>query len=42
MEFVTFCNNIVYWPPKWRGNLFLYILHSLAGGKLTNSRVRSS
>jgi len=38
MEFVTFCNNIVYWPPKWRGNLFLYILHSLAGGRLTNSR----
>lgn len=38
MEFVTFCCDIMYWPPKWRGNLFTYILHSLAGGRLLNSK----
>jgi len=36
MEFVTFCNNILLWPPMWRGSLAGYIL-SLIGGRLTNS-----
>lgn len=38
MEFVTFCCDILLWPPHWRGSLFTYILHLLVGGKLTNSR----
>ncbi|MGQ9584413.1 MAG: FAD-binding protein [Anaerolineae bacterium] len=36
MEFVTFCCNILLWPPRWRGSLFTYILHTLVGGTLTN------
>lgn len=38
MEFITFCCNVIYWPPKWRGNIFLYILHSMAGGRILNSK----
>lgn len=38
MEFVTFCCNVLLWPPKWRGNIFTYILSLLVGGKLANSK----
>jgi len=37
MEFVTFCCNILLWPPHWLGSLFTYILHTLVGGTVTNS-----
>jgi succinate dehydrogenase/fumarate reductase flavoprotein subunit len=37
MEFVTFCANILYWPPMWKGNLYTYILHMIIDGKLLNS-----
>ena len=36
MEFITFCNNILLSPPRWRGSLAGYIL-SFMGGELTNS-----
>ncbi len=38
MEFITFCCNIFYDPPIWRGSLAPYILSLLCGGQLTNSR----
>ena len=37
MEFITFCCNIFYEPPMWRGSLAPYILGLLAGHRLTNS-----
>jgi succinate dehydrogenase/fumarate reductase flavoprotein subunit len=37
MEFITFCCNVFYDPPIWRGSLAPYILSLLAGGRLTNS-----
>jgi succinate dehydrogenase/fumarate reductase flavoprotein subunit len=37
MEFVTFCCNIFYDPPIWRGSLAPYILGMMAGHKLTNA-----
>ncbi len=37
MEFITFCNNILLWPPMWCGSLAGYIL-SFMGGELTNSK----
>ncbi len=36
MEFVTFCCNIMYEPPMWRGSLAPYMLGLVAGGKLVN------
>ena len=41
MEFITFCCNIFYDPPIWRGSLAPYILGLLAGHKLTNNRGES-
>jgi len=38
MEFVTFCCNVLLWPPNWRGIIFPYLLHLLVGGKLVNSK----
>jgi len=38
MEFVTFCCNVLLWPPKWCGIIFPYLLHLLVGGKLINSK----
>jgi succinate dehydrogenase/fumarate reductase flavoprotein subunit len=38
MEFVTFCCNVLLWPPKWRGIIFPYLLHLLVGGKLVNNK----
>jgi len=37
MEFITFCCNVFYDPPIWRGSIAPYILSLLAGGRLTNS-----
>jgi succinate dehydrogenase/fumarate reductase flavoprotein subunit len=37
MEFITFCCNIFYDPPIWRGSLAPYIVGLVAGHKLTNS-----
>ena len=37
MEFITFCCNVFYEPPMWRGSLAPYILGLLAGHRLTNS-----
>ncbi len=38
MEFVTFINNTILWPPMWRGSIFLYIVHRIIGGRLVNGR----
>jgi succinate dehydrogenase/fumarate reductase flavoprotein subunit len=38
MEFVTFCPNVLLWPPIWRGNIFLYVIHLLIGGQLVNAK----
>ncbi|MCS7366885.1 MAG: FAD-binding protein [archaeon YNP-WB-062] len=38
MEFVTFICNAIYWPLKWQGLIFPYLLHLLVGGKLVNGR----
>ena len=37
MEFITFCCNVFYDPPIWRGSIAPYVLGLLAGHKLTNS-----
>lgn len=38
MEFITFCCNVMYEPPMWRGSIAPYMLGLIAGGKLTNNR----
>ncbi|MDA8055794.1 MAG: FAD-binding protein [Thermoplasmatales archaeon] len=38
MEFVTFCCNVTHWPPIWNGSIFTYILHSMVGGELVNTK----
>ena len=37
MEFITFCCNILLWPPLWRGSLATYILSLRIDAELTNS-----
>ncbi|ACL06122.1 Putative succinate dehydrogenase, flavoprotein subunit A [Desulfatibacillum aliphaticivorans] len=37
MEFITFCCNVFYDPPIWRGSLAPYVMSLIVGGKLTNS-----
>lgn len=37
MEFITFCCNVFYDPPIWRGSIAPYIMSLMAGGRLTNS-----
>jgi succinate dehydrogenase/fumarate reductase flavoprotein subunit len=37
MEFVTFCCNVSFWPPVWRGSIFPYVLSLVVGGTLFNS-----
>lgn len=37
MEMVTFCPNVILWPPIYRGSIFLYIL-SMFCGNLLNSK----
>jgi succinate dehydrogenase/fumarate reductase flavoprotein subunit len=37
MEFITFCCNVFYDPPIWRGSIAPYVLGLLAGHKLTNA-----
>jgi succinate dehydrogenase/fumarate reductase flavoprotein subunit len=37
MEFITFCCNILLWPPLWRGSLATYILSLRFDVELTNS-----
>ena len=37
MEFITFCCNVFYDPPIWRGSLAPYILSLMVGGRMTNS-----
>ncbi|MFQ5710854.1 MAG: FAD-binding protein [Candidatus Geothermarchaeales archaeon] len=36
MEMVTFCPNVILWPPMLRGSIFIYLLH-MACGDLLNS-----
>jgi succinate dehydrogenase/fumarate reductase flavoprotein subunit len=38
MEFITFCCNIMYEPPMWRGSLAAYMLSMICGGQLTNNK----
>jgi succinate dehydrogenase/fumarate reductase flavoprotein subunit len=37
MEFITFCCNVLLFPPVWRGSIATYITGLLCGGELTNS-----
>jgi succinate dehydrogenase/fumarate reductase flavoprotein subunit len=37
MEFITFCCNVLLWPPVWRGSIATYIMGLLCGGELTNN-----
>lgn len=37
MEFITFCCNVFYSPPIWRGSLAPYLISLTCGGRLTNS-----
>ncbi len=41
MEFITFCCNVFYDPPMWRGSIAPYILGLMAGHRLTNNRGES-
>jgi succinate dehydrogenase/fumarate reductase flavoprotein subunit len=36
MEFITFACNILLSPPAWKGSITTYVIHLLAGGRLTN------
>ena len=36
LEFITFCCNVFYDPPIWRGSLAPYLLTLLLGGRMTN------
>jgi succinate dehydrogenase/fumarate reductase flavoprotein subunit len=36
MEFITFCCNVLLWPPVWRGSIATYVTSLLCGGELTN------
>lgn len=38
MEFITFCCNVFYSPPAWKGSIAPYILSLLCGGKVTNTK----
>jgi succinate dehydrogenase/fumarate reductase flavoprotein subunit len=38
MEFITFCCNVFYDPPMWRGSIAPYMLSLISGGRLTNNR----
>jgi succinate dehydrogenase/fumarate reductase flavoprotein subunit len=38
MEFITFCCNVLLYPPVWRGSIATYITSLLCGGELTNSQ----
>lgn len=37
MEFITFCCNVLLWPPPWRGSIATYILGLRFDAELTNS-----
>ena len=37
MEFITFCCNVLLWPPLWRGSIATYILGLRLDAELTNS-----
>jgi succinate dehydrogenase/fumarate reductase flavoprotein subunit len=37
MEFITFCCNVLLWPPTWRGSIATYILSLRLDAELTNS-----
>ncbi len=38
MEFITFCCNVFYAPPIWRGSIAPYILSLICGGRLENRK----
>jgi succinate dehydrogenase/fumarate reductase flavoprotein subunit len=38
MEMVTFCCNVLIWPPCWRGSIFTYVLHMRTGLEIVNSK----
>jgi succinate dehydrogenase / fumarate reductase flavoprotein subunit len=37
LEFITFCCNVFYDPPIWRGSLAPYLITLMLGGRMTNS-----
>lgn len=37
MEFVTFCCNVILWPPMHQGSIMTYIMSLMFGGILENS-----
>jgi len=38
MEMVTFCCNVLIWPPCWLGSIFTYILHMRSRADLVNDK----
>jgi succinate dehydrogenase/fumarate reductase flavoprotein subunit len=38
LEFITFCCNVFYDPPIWRGSLAPYLITLMLGGRMTNSQ----
>lgn len=36
MEFITFCCNVILWPPAHRGSIMTYIMSLMFGGILEN------
>lgn len=38
LEMITFCPDVILYPPRYKGSIFLYILHSLVGGRLLDNR----
>jgi succinate dehydrogenase/fumarate reductase flavoprotein subunit len=38
MEFITFCCNVLLFPPVWRGSIATYITSLLSGGELRNNK----
>ena len=37
MKFITFCCNVLLWPPPWRGSIATYILGLRFDAEITNS-----
>ncbi len=37
MEFITFCCNVLLWPPPWRGSIATYIMSLRFDAELKNS-----
>ncbi len=36
MEMITFCPNVIVWPPSLRGSIYLYVFHLFCGNILNS------